>query len=110
MPFIVGNITKDNKIMKQSNERVWLTADGKLVKDGHEDASTLFAAKGQLVPDSYIEGIDGAGEFFSDANKPHPEPAQITPKPFKMDPGQTNVGKKKSSKVESSDTTVKVKK
>jgi len=53
--------------MKIAKEKVWKTADGKLVKDGDPDASILVAAKGQEVPDKDIEGFENADEFFGGA-------------------------------------------
>jgi hypothetical protein len=77
--------------MKQAKSKVWKTADGKLVKDGHEDAHILVAAEGQLVPDTYVEGFDNASTFFSTVNAPAPEPATPAPSFEDFKPGQSNV-------------------
>ena len=113
--------------MKVATARVWKTADGKLVKDGDENAAFLFAAKGQNVPDSQVEAFDNGGDFFEDVkinfpeihNVPgaevataqpgfsnigkkakEPEPQDNVPKLEKeVDPGFSNVGKEEKQKV-----------
>lgn len=76
--------------MKQAKEKVWRTAEGKLVKDGHESATILVAAEGQLVPDEYVDGFDNAGTFFKDINPKHPEPPVPSPRMDDFKPGQSN--------------------
>jgi hypothetical protein len=76
--------------MKQAKAKVWQDADGKLVKDGDPSAVQLVAGEGQLVSDDYVKGFGNASSFFSDINKPHPEPADVVPKIEQFKPGQSN--------------------
>lgn len=51
-----------------ANAKCYLTADrNRLVEDGSKDARYLFAVKGDAVPASKLEGVDGADFFFGDA-------------------------------------------
>lgn len=76
--------------MKQAQERVWLTDENKLVKDGHKDAKVLFAAEGQVVPDEYLKGHDNADDFFKKEEPKPREPVFPSPRVEQFKPGQTN--------------------
>jgi hypothetical protein len=52
---------------KIAKEKVWKTNKNELVEDGHKDAAHLVARKGELVPESRLEGLTGASKFFSDS-------------------------------------------
>jgi len=75
--------------MKEAQEKIWLDEDGKLVKDGDPKASILFAAKGQLVPDASLEGLE-VGSFFKDTTVSAAEPIHPGVRPEKFVPGQSN--------------------
>lgn len=55
---------------KIANEKVWLTEDRKIVKDGDPKAHELLAIKGQVIPDKRIAGVKGADEYFHDQKNP----------------------------------------
>jgi hypothetical protein len=52
-----------------ASERIWVTSDGRFVRDGHPDAAVLAAAEGDPVP----AGFDGFDE--PEARKPSRKPA-----------------------------------
>lgn len=45
------DIKRISRVDIVANERLYLTTDGRVVKEGDKDAASLLAAKGQLIPD-----------------------------------------------------------
>lgn len=83
--------------MQVAKAKVWKTADGQLVEDGHEDAAFLFASKGMMIPDHIVTQFDNGGDFFEDVSVTKQEVfSHPTAESFKV--GQSNVGKKEKEK------------
>lgn len=61
---------------KIAKEKVWLTEDRKLVKDGDPKAHELFAIKGQAIPDKRLAGVKHVEDFFHD---PKHAPVTVSP-------------------------------
>jgi len=55
-----------------ADERLYLTSDGRtVVTEGHKDAASLLAAKGQLIPEKLVKrlGLDKPKQDDTDAIK-----------------------------------------
>lgn len=76
--------------MKMCKEKVWKTADGRLVPDGHKDAAFLVATAGQNFPDKYAEQFDGHEDFFVDVNRELSESNNIPAHGTDSEPGDSN--------------------
>lgn len=69
--------------MRIASEKVWATADGKLVEDGNETAAFLVASKGHPVPDKKLAKFKDVDvkKFFKDA---------VFDRAGQMEPGKTD--------------------
>lgn len=51
------DIKRISRVDIVANERLYLTTDGRVVKEGDKDASSLLAAKGQLIPEFLVKKL-----------------------------------------------------
>ena len=71
---------------KIAKAKVWKTADGTLVEDGHPDAVQLVARRGESIPDDQLKKLHGVDDFFVEANSQEATAATapLPPKPPKI--------------------------
>ncbi len=73
------DIKRISRVDIVANERLYLTTDGRVVKEGDKEASSLLAAKGQLIPEYLVKklGLDKIVDKPSEPTEPSAKQTRV---------------------------------